>query len=107
MEFSYQQGTFIEGDKVIEGEIILSEHKLYLRSPSGDLTETYIPLEKIERIKKSSGSLDVHVRPSITIRYVACFKGEAKHISSLAKELVSRRGLKKKFLRNEWVEVPT
>ena len=104
MEFSYDTGIYIEGDKKIEGQVILSEHKLYLKDSKGDLAQTYIPLEKIERIRKVKGGLEVNVRPSLAYRYTAFIKGKSKRMSELAEDIVKRRGLKKKFLRNEWIE---
>jgi hypothetical protein len=104
MEFSYGQGTYIEGEKRIEGQIILSEHKLYLKDKSGDLAQTYIPLEKIERIRQARQGIEIHVRPTLYFRFVALIKGEKKYILELIKDIVQRRGLKKQFLKNEWVE---
>jgi len=104
MEFSYGHGAYFEGDKRLEGQIILSEHKLYLKSSDGDLAQTYIPLEKIERVRKTRQGVEVHARPSIYSRYMAVLTGERKHLSELVKDLVQRRGLKKQFLKNEWVE---
>jgi len=104
MEFSYGQGIYIEGKKRIEGQIILSEHKLYLKDANGDLVQTYIPLEKIERVRRMRQGVEVHVRPSLYIRYVAFLQGEKKYLTELVKDLVQRRGLKKQFLKNEWIE---
>jgi len=104
MEFSYGQGIYIEGEKRLEGQIILGEHKLYLKDVNGDLAQTYIPMEKIERIQKTGSQVEVYVRLSTYSRYVALFKGEKKHLSSLVRDIVQRRGLKKKFLKNVWVE---
>jgi len=106
MEITYGDGFFIEGSTKIEGRIILSEHKLYLKSPTGDLTRTYIPLEKIEWIKCASTAASMQVRPTISYRYVATIQGDRRLIKELVIEIVGRRGFRKKFLRNEWVEVP-
>ena len=105
MEFSYGQGSFTEGEKNLEGQIILSEHKLYLKDANGDLAQTYIPLEKIERIRRTSLGVEVYVRPSTYYRYRTLFKGEKKHLIDLVRDIAQRRGFKKKFLRNEWVEI--
>ena len=104
MEFSYGQGIFIEGEKRFEGQIILGEHKLFLKDANGDLALTYIPLEKIERIGMVKSGAEVHVRPSTYFRYKVLFKGEKKHLSDLVRDIVQRRGLKKQFLKNEWIE---
>ncbi len=104
MEFSYGQGTYIEGEKKLEGQIILGDHKLYLKDANGDLAQTYVPLEKIERIRKTRAGVEVHVRPSTSFRYIAVLNGEKKLLSGLVRDIAKRRGLKKRFLKNEWVE---
>ena len=104
MEFSYGQGEYCEGEKRFAGTVILSEHKLFLKSANGDIPATYIPLEKIERLRRSKQGLEVYVRPSLYFRYAAFFKGEPKHIAELTIDLVKRRGLKKHFLKKEWSE---
>ena len=103
MLFSYGDGIYKEGEKSLRGEIILSEHKLYLKGPQGDLATTYIPLEKIVKIKKIYGGLSIFVRTALTVSYNAELRG-GKHINSLLKDLVQRRGLIKRFLRPEWVD---
>ena len=104
MEFSYGQGIYIEENKKLEGQIVLSEHKLYLKDKNGDLAQTYIPLEKIERIRKTRQGVEIHARPTLYYRFVALIKGEKKYLSELTRDLVRRRGLKKQFLRSEWIE---
>ena len=104
MEFSYGQGRYMEGARDYKGEMSLSEHKLYLRDSGGDITQTYIPLDKIERLRKTRKGIEVHIRPSVSFRYVAHLTGDKKHLSELAHDIVQRRGLKKQFLRSEWIE---
>ncbi|MCA9405824.1 MAG: hypothetical protein KC684_04760 [Candidatus Omnitrophica bacterium] len=105
MEIVYGQGEYQEGSKHFSGRIVLSEHKLFLKDEQGqDLPQTYIPLEKIEKIKQKANVCEVYVRPAITVRYQAVLKGEKSFIDSLVKELVQRRRLKKQFLRREWIE---
>jgi hypothetical protein len=104
MIFSYGKGAFREGEKSFSGEIILSEHKLYLRDSQGDLSTTYIPLEKIVKIQKVAGGLAIYVRTSLTVSYTAVITG-GKEIGSLLNDLVQRRRLKKRFLRREWVDI--
>lgn len=104
MELPFGDGVYIEDNKVIEGQIILSDHKLFLKDDNGDLAQTYIPLEKIQRVKKASGGAAFFVRPTVTHMYTATIKGKSKAINDLLQEIVMRRGLKKKFLRREWEE---
>ena len=75
-----------------------------MKDANGDLAQTYVPLEKIERIRKARSGVEVYVRPSTYFRYMALFKGEKKHLIDLVRDIAQRRGLKKQFLRNEWVE---
>lgn len=105
MVFTYGKGLFRQGNIVVDGDITLSEHKLFLKGAEGDYTSTYVPLEKIERICLKGDVLDVQVRLTISSQYVASFKGERNKVVELVKDIVSYRGFKKKFLKNEWVEV--
>ncbi|MFT5169599.1 MAG: hypothetical protein ACI9F2_000187 [Lysobacterales bacterium] len=105
MEFSYGQGKYVEGQKDFIGLIVLAEHKLYLRGSEGDITQTYTPLEKIYCIKQERNSLHVFVRPSLYLKYQVVVSGESDHIKELVKDVVSRRGFKKRLLKKEWVEV--
>lgn len=104
MQFSYGHGVYIEKDKHIEGVIILSDYKLFLKGEQGDLTSTYVPLDKIERIRKVTGGVEIYVRPSLAYRFVSVIKGSNKNIGELIKDLVKKRQLKKRFLLNEWTE---
>ena len=105
MEFSYGQGVYIQGNRKLEGQIILGEHKLYLRNSAEDLALTYVPLEKIERIRKTKLGIEVHACLSISNRYVVLLRGEKKYLSDLVRDIAQRRGLKKRFLKKEWVEI--
>ncbi|MCA9409353.1 MAG: hypothetical protein H6755_04965 [Candidatus Omnitrophica bacterium] len=104
MEITYGQGTYQEKNKKFTGQIILSDHKVFIKTPQEDLPQTFIPLEKIERLKQSSNSVDIQVRLTIMIMYTATITGQKKNISDLVKDIVKRRGLKKKFFKNEWIE---
>lgn len=105
MQFTYGNGKFIEGQTILDGEIILSEHKLFLKNSEGDLARTYIPLEKIDHMKITAQGLIVHVRATVSFDYWATFSGRATKIVELAKDIAESRGMKKRFLRNEWDEV--
>jgi len=104
MEFSYGNGIYIEAAKRIEGKIVLGEHKVFLKGVQGDLAQTFIPLDKIERIRKCPQKIEFYVRLSVSFQYIAMIQGEKKYLLELLKDIVQRRGFKKKFLRNEWVE---
>lgn len=106
MKVTYGQGTFLQDQIRIPGTIILSDHKIYIKQGGEDLPQTFVPLEKIEHIKLAGNVLNIDVRPALMSRYRAAFEAEKKNITELTHEIVKRRGLKKRFLRNEWYEVP-
>ncbi len=104
-EINFGKGEF-EGFNIhCSGEIILSEHKLFLKDGGNDLTQTYVPLEKIYRIKRNGDKVEFFIQLTVTNKSKGCFKGSRKRIKGLINELVLRRGFKKAFLRNEWSEV--
>ena len=70
MEFTYGEGNFSQGSSEYKGQIILSEHKLYIKGPSGEYPQTYVPLEKIVRIKKWSNSAVISVDVSMATKYM-------------------------------------
>ena len=105
MEIVYGEGLFIEESATHKGIITLGEHKLFLKTPESDLTRTYIPLEKIESIKLSGCHLSVFVRPGAAFFFTVMIKGENRKIKQLTHELVRRRCLKKRFLRQQWYEI--
>ena len=102
MLLTYGRGEYWEGPKHLEGRIVLSEHKLYLTGPQGDMASTYIPLEKIVRIKEARSGVTMWIRPSILERYQIVLKGDRRALSELVQELVTRRALQKKWLSREW-----
>jgi hypothetical protein len=104
MEFSYGQGVYREGERVFRGQIILGQHKLYLKNDAGELPPTFIPMEKIERIRLTSHGAEIHARPSLSYQYQVTISGEPPFIKNLVKDIALRRGFKKKFLKSEWVE---
>ena len=102
MEILYGQGEYIQSNRRFSGKILLGDYKLYFKDDKGDISSTYIPLEKIERIKKTFKGLQVHVRLSAATGYCALIKAEKKNTEELIGELVKRLHLKKQFLRKEW-----
>ncbi len=104
MLFSYGNGEYCERGKSFRGEIVLGEHKLYLRRDQDDLAQTYVPLEKIERIRMTWSGLEVQVRPSVAASYAAVIKGSRARINDLARDLARERKLVKRFLKKEWVD---
>ena len=107
MEITYGQGAYLDGKSEITGEIRLGDHKLFLKGPAGDWAETFIPLEKVYKIRRVGDCLEVSVRLSLVNGYVVLIKGKKSLMNSLAKEVAVRRGLKKMILRQEWAEKKT
>lgn len=107
MNVTYGPGAFIRENVKLEGTIILSEHKIYVLNQGEELTPSFVPLEKIEIVRLSGKHMEVEVRPAIMSRYRAAFEGERTNIADLAKEIVRRRGFKKRFMKQEWYEVPS
>ncbi len=106
LSFSYGYGQYEQGQMSFRGMIVLSQYKLFLRGESGDIFQTYIPLEKIYKIKRFwFHGLAVYVRPSQVTEYVVKIMGERRLERELIKDLIQRRGLTHKFLRSEWVDI--
>ena len=104
MNIGYGHGTYIEGDKKVEGQIILDEHKVFLRSVGSDLVQTFIPLEKIDRMRLTYEGLEMEVNLALTNRYKALIKGERDMLHEMAREIVVRRNFHKRIFKNEWFE---
>ncbi len=104
MLFTYGQGTYLEESKRVDGEVVLSELKLYLKGPEGDYAQTYVPLDRVEKIRKGSGGLEVFIRQTTFHQYVAVIQLDKKNLEELIKDIVQFRGFKKQFLKSEWTE---
>lgn len=104
MEITYGHGEFLSEQTKVAGRIILGEHKLFIRNGAEDLAATFIPLEKIERLKLKSSTITLTVRPAIMSKYQVTLSADANNIKELAHELVQRRGLKKRFMQKEWFD---
>lgn len=104
IDVTYGNGKYIHDRQVYSGQIILSEYKLFIRRGGEDIIDSYLPLDKITCVRLAGSRVWVHVKPTLYFQYTVEFQGSARDITSLAHELVSRRGLKKKWLRREWNE---
>ena len=105
MEIFFGDGEYIEEAKRFQGIIVLSEYKLFLKSSQGELAQTYIPLEKINRVRRSSKGVEIRFKTTVLSRYCVLLRGEKEYLNQLVREIVKRRNLKKRFFLNEWVEV--
>jgi len=97
----YGEGLYIEGDRKLKGRIVIEGNRLYLSGIYGAST-TYIPLEKIERLRYVRGGLEIKVKLSAANIVRAVISLPAKDIQRLTKDLVKRLHLKKRFLKREW-----
>ncbi len=106
MSFSYGQGRYRRDHLVYHGEIVLGMHKLYLKNAQGEMADTFVPLEKIYRIRRRcfGKTLWISVRPSQFMQYDAEISGVPEHIRSLTRDLVDRRQLHQKGWRLEWID---
>lgn len=102
--FSYGEGVYRREGQQYKGEIVLSAHKLYLKDGNGEISPTFVPLEKIYRIKFFFGKLILYVRPSNFMQFTAQLNGSVKNICALKRDLIDQRQLKKKFFGFEWVD---
>ena len=104
MTFSYGPGEYKDGLFSARGEILVSAHKLYLRDNGADIPRTYVPLEKIIRLRLRWSCLEVDVVPNMMSRYTAIINGKRSVLKSVVRDLVSQRGLKRVFFRWEWYD---
>lgn len=106
LSFSYGEGEYVRGAYHYEGQIVLSGHKLYLKNAHGEITDTFIPLEKIYKVKAGFWGRIVwfYVRPSQFMQFEAMIKGDPRQIRALIKDLVNHRQLRKKGWLREWVD---
>ncbi len=104
MLMAYGQGVFQEGPRCFRGRIVLNDHRLFLQGPDGDLAATYIPMEKVVRVRRTLRGLKVYVRASMVKTYQVLIKGQRRHLGELVRDLVKKRYLTKKFIWPEWYD---
>jgi hypothetical protein len=105
MEFLYGRARYQEADKLFEGELILGEHRIYLRKNRQPIPSTFIPTEKIRRVSHPNrDTIIIDVYTDVLTQYQARIQGDEELIPGFLKDLVERRSLKKRFLKREWVE---
>lgn len=104
MEIEFANGRYIEGNRELEGTVVLSADKLFLRTAQGEMPLTFIPLEKIIRLRLKPKSLWLEVRPTIVTGYRASIVAPQESLSRLTKILIERLHFRKVFLKKEWVK---
>ena len=102
MEFG--EGIFVYRERKFKGKILL-DTKLYICGEK-EYVETYIPLEKIERVKLRKNRIEIDVTPSIVSAYTVVIYSDKKNLKKLAHFLAEKLGLKKKILKSEWYGKP-
>lgn len=101
----YGKGYYSEGKKHLEGRIVVDASRLYVAGER-DYASTYVPLEKIEKIRHIRGGLEVSVKFSAANRVKIVVSLPGRSIRQLTKDLVERLHLKKVFLKREWCGEP-
>ena len=104
MQVIYGTGQYREGKQQYRGRIIMGEHRLFLKSPDGDIPATYIPMEKIIRVRRTFSGLTIDVHASAVKHYRVILQSGSAILSALTKDLVQKRHLKKKLLFPEWFD---
>ena len=100
--FSYGRGGYVRAGRLYKGEIVLSAHKLYLKDDHGEIASTFIPLEKIYKMRVVWGGLIIYARPSNFMQFQAKVTGSPQKIWTLACDLGRQRHLRKKFFGLLW-----
>jgi hypothetical protein len=103
MQTAYGEGQYTQGDIRCHGRIIVDTYKLYLQGPQGELTQSFVSLDKICRLQKGRTQVTIDVRLSQANQYRVALKMEPIYIKDLIEDLVRKLNLKKKWLRPVWV----
>jgi hypothetical protein len=98
---NFHQVKYIEGERIIVGDLILDESRLYISSP-GISSSTYIPLDKIIFLKKRINGIEVRAKLSAINSLQVKIMLARSARNTLISELVSRLKMKKKFFKAEW-----
>ncbi len=99
---TFGEVTLERDGRPLRGDLVLTEHKLFLRKGGVDLASTYIPLEKIVGVRRRWGRVTLDVRPSPVTRYTVRIRGTAGRMADLVAALVRRRGLRRKGWFGGW-----
>ncbi|MFP4472911.1 MAG: hypothetical protein ACLFPX_03450 [Candidatus Omnitrophota bacterium] len=102
MTFTYGEGKYTRGPVTVRGQILLNEHKLFLRCDGEDLTQTFVPLEKIQRVQKGWSWAVFRVIPSPALRYEVRIETERQNIRELVKDVARLRQLQSRFFGFIW-----
>lgn len=106
MEFIYGKGSYVKDSDKIDGDVFLSEFKIYLKNEGREITASFIPLDKIIKMEDNKDGIIVHVKPSLYYNYSVKILLPNDKKKELIKDIVDERNFRKVFLKNEWVEQP-
>jgi len=99
---NYGAAKYIEGSRLIEGDLILDETRLYI-STDNISSSTYIPLDKVILLRKKINGLEIQAKlsaiNSLFVRIIISNNSKKR----LIKDIVNKQKLKKKFFKSEWV----
>ena len=99
---NFGEAKYIEGGRLIEGELILDESRLYIQSNSVS-SSTYIPLDKIILLRKKVNGLEIKAKLSAinSLSVKILISGSAGN--TLLNNILRRLKLKNKFFKREWI----
>jgi len=100
----YGEGTFTKDTQKYTGRIVF-DTKVHLVGES-DYVETYIAPEAIALLRLRRGILEFTMSPSVVRAYTARVRGSPGQMRRLARDLALRLGMRKRFLRSEWIGTP-
>ncbi len=104
LTFAYGEMEYRRGRRIYHGQVILTGHKLYVKGHEGEIAETFIPLEKIYKIKIFWNVLRVYVRPSSVMEFHVKIIGPAQSLRSLVSDLVDHRQMQRRLFGLEWID---
>jgi hypothetical protein len=99
---NYGPAKYIEDDRVVEGDVILDESRLYISSDNIS-SSTYIPLDKIILIRKRINGFEVKAKLSPINSIFVKILMPLRKKNRLINDIVNKQKMKKKFFKAEWV----
>jgi len=99
---NYGPVKYIEGDRFIEGELILDENRLYISLDTVS-SSTYIPLDKVILLRKKFNGVEIQAKLSAINSLFVRIVIANNYKKRLIKDIVNKQKLKKKFFKSEWV----
>ncbi|MCK4519201.1 MAG: hypothetical protein KAU12_03670 [Candidatus Omnitrophica bacterium] len=97
----YGRGYYRENHRRYAGVVCVDGSRLYIEGEKST-AGTYVPLEKIVKVRAVSGGVEITARLAATnvLRVIISLPSRALRV--LIKDIVGTLHLKKRFLRREW-----